>query len=387
MQRKLTKKLIDSFNYDSGNGKNDIRWDSEIVGFGVRLYPSGKKSFVISYRYNNKKRLMALGQYGKLTLDKARDIAKKRFGEIADGKDPLAAKQASKKKSKWTVKNSFESYLNSYARKRNKSWSQIKRAFDADILPLIENLSIEEVTKDHIHKIIDNILARDSRIMANRTLAYLKKFLSWCVERSLIEISPAMNISMPSAHVSRDRVLTDKEIKEIWKASENEGYPFGRMLQLLILTAQRRGEVANMEWSEVDFKRKLWSIPKEKTKNGRSNEVPLSEEAITILKSAPKLGNYIFTASGKRPFENFTRGKNSLDEKLNIDSWTIHDIRRTVASGMAALNTPPHIVEKILNHSSGRISGVAAIYNRYEYSSEKREALEKWENHIKGIIK
>ncbi|PIP91534.1 MAG: hypothetical protein COW79_01905 [Bdellovibrionales bacterium CG22_combo_CG10-13_8_21_14_all_38_13] len=223
--------------------------------------------------------------------------------------------------------------------------------------------------------------------MANRTLAYLKKFLSWCVERSLIEISPAMNISMPSAHVSRDRVLTDKEIKEIWKASENEGYPFGRMLQLLILTAQRRGEVANMEWSEVDFKRKLWSIPKEKTKNGRSNEVPLSEEAITILKSAPKLGNYIFTASGKRPFENFTRGKNSLDEKLNIDSWTIHDIRRTVASGMAALNTPPHIVEKILNHSSGRISGVAAIYNRYEYSSEKREALEKWENHIKGIIK
>lgn len=384
MQKKLTKKLIDSLKYDAEGGRSDIRWDSDIVGFGLRLYPSGKKSFIISYRHKGKKRLMALGAYGNLTIEKAREIAKKRFGEIANGQDPLEIKRSDKKKNKWTVKIAFESYLERYAKKQNKRWKQIERAFKADVLPNFENLPIDEVNSDTIHKIIDTIIDRDSPIMANRTLAYIKKFLNWCVERNLIKTSPAMNISMPSAPVSRDRVLSDSEIKKIWKACEKDGFPFGNLTQFLFLTAQRRGEVAAMKWSEVNLKKQLWIIPKEKAKNNRSNEVPLSDLAANLLKSLPKMGVFIFTSSGKNPFDNFSRGKASLNKKLTVEHWTLHDIRRTVASGMAA-ETPPHVVEKILNHSSGTISGVAAIYNRYEYADEKREALEKWTEHIKKI--
>lgn len=385
MQKKLTKKLIDSLKYDAEGGKRDIRWDSDIVGFGIRIYPSDKKSFIISYRHKGKKRLMTLGQYGNLTIDKARELAKKKFGEIAGGVDPLEKKRSDKKKNKWTVKIAFEDYLERYAKKRTRYWQQTKRSFEADILPVLGSTPIDEVSKDNIHKVIDSIVDRGSMIMANRTLAHMKKFLNWCVERNLIEVSPALNISMPSAHVSRDRVLSDDEIKDIWNACEGEGYPFGKIVQFLFFTAQRRGEVVSMKWHDIDFKSKLWKLPKENTKTNRANEVPLSDLAIELLSSLPKLGEYVFTSSGKSPFDNFTRGKTALEKSLSIDHWTPHDIRRTVTSGLAS-TTPPHVIEKILNHSSGTISGVAAIYNRYEYSKEKRVALNKWSDHIQTII-
>jgi len=398
MAQKLTKKLIDSFEYEGDGKLQDLRWDTEMRGFGVRIYPSGIKSFIMTYRQNGTKRIYVIAQYGQITLEQARELTKKRFGEIADRRDPLLEKRATKKKHEWTVKRAFEDFLNHYAKKRNKHWEETDRIFKKDILPSLESTAIDEVKKDDIIKILDKIRDRNSGIMANRTLAHVKKFFQWCLERNLIEFSPVMGIGKPAAEIDRDRVLYDYEIKEIWNAAQEMGFPFGYCIQFLILTGQRRGEIAAMRWEDYNKKEQLWTLPKEFTKTNRQHEVPISDFAAEIIKACHKLlqGDYVFTSAGNRPFENFSRDKELLDDAINtkrkmakqppMQPWRIHDIRRTVATGMAKLGVAPHVVQKVQNHSTGAISGIAAIYNRYEYADEKREALDQWAAQIQKIL-
>lgn len=394
---KLTKKLIDGFSYEGDGKQKDIRWDTEMRGFGVRVYPSGQRAFVLSYRQDGTKRLFTVGQYGNITLEQAREIGRKRFGEVADGKDPTQIRKARKKKHEWTVKKAFDDFLKKYAQERNKRWKETERIFVKDVLPILGHKPLDEVKRDDLVKLLDGIVDRDAGIMANRTLAAMRRFFNWCIQRSLIEHSPAFMISMPAKAASRDRVLYDGEIQEIWQASESFNYPFGPLVRFLLLTGQRRGEVAEMEWDEVDLKKKLWVIPREKTKTDRRQEVPLSNMAVEILQSIPKLGPYMFTSAGPRPFENFSRDKEDLDKRINarrkenksinMPGWVLHDLRRTVASGLASLEIPPHIIEAILNHSSGTISGVAAVYNRHDYAGPKRKALEAWADHLEKVLK
>lgn len=395
MTEKLTKKLIDSFKFDDRASK-DIRWDSDISGLGLRLYESGKKSFILSYRQNGTKRLYTIGQYGSITLEQARELARKRLGEIADGKDPLVIRKQSRKKNEWTVKKAFADFLKRYAKVRNDHWSETERIFEKDVLPAIGQKPIDEVTKEDVIKILDAVAKRGSPIMANRTLAALRKFLNWCIERDLIKFSPAYKITSPSKNVSRDRVLSDFELAEIWNASKVVGYPFGGIVQFLMLTAQRRGEVVNMTWDQYDKNSGIWVIPRENTKSDRRHELPLSDAAIAVLKKAPNLGAYVFSSTGTKPFENVSRGKTELDKVLkearkknkppSMAAWRLHDLRRTAASGMARLGVAPHIIEKVLNHTSGIISGVAAVYNRHQYTKEVGEALAVWEDHLKQVI-
>lgn len=397
MTEKLTKRLIDTLTYSAESGRRDVYWDSEMSGFGIRVYPSGKKSFILSYRQNGTKRLFTIGQYGNITLEQARDLARKKFGEVADGKDPLLTRQASKKKHDWTVNRAYKDFLKKYAKTHTEHWPETDRIFEKDILPIIGKKPIDEVKKDDILKILDNIVDRNAGIMANRTLAAMRRFFNWCVQRNLIEHSPAYMVAAPTRNRTRDRVLTDLEIKEIWNACQNFSYPFGPIVQFLIMTGQRRGEAASMKWNDCDENKKLWILPREMTKSDRSHEVPLSELSMKILQKAPYLGDYVFTNSGNYPFSNFSRDKRELDLILKkarkeneilaaFPNWTIHDLRRTCASGMARLGVAPYIIEKILNHSTGVISGVAAVYNRYEYADEMRKALNLWNTHIEKII-
>lgn len=396
MTEKLTKRLIDTYTYSAEDGKKDIRWDSDIAGFGLRIYPSGKKSFVLFYRQDGTQRLFTIGQYGKVTLEQAKDVARKKLGEVADGKDPLLTRRSARKKNEWTVQKAFNDFLKKYAKTNTKTWAETERIFKKDVLPAIGKKPIDEVKKDDILKILNKIMDRHSGPMANKTLDAISSFLNWCVQRGLIEHSPAYQIKAPARKKSRDRVLSDYELKEIWQSAEDLGYPFGSIIQFLILTGQRRGEVAAMKWEDYDKEKKLWALPREATKSDRSHEVPLSDQAIKILNAAPNLGDYIFTNSGDFPFNNFSRDKKGLDSVLkairekddqpSMAKWIIHDLRRSCASGMARLGVSPHIVEKILNHSSGTISGVAAIYNRYKYVDEMREALDAWSSHIQTTL-
>ncbi len=383
MSKKLTKRLIDNFVYEGKNENSwDIRWDTQIPSFGCRIYPSGRKSFIVWYKYKGRKRIHTLGQYGKITLDTARTLAIKHLAKIADDFDPTEQKR--KAKGAYTVSQAFDQYLERYAKKQNKNWKEKERIFINDVIPVIGNLPVHEVTKANIIKIIDRFIKRGSPIAANRSLAYIKNFFKWCLSRDIIQISPADGIVKPSADVSRDRVLSMDEIKIIWKACEDIGYPYGVFVQFALITAQRRNEVITMKWKDIDFKNKVWHIPRENTKTNRGHDIPLSELALQILDNAKQSGKFVFTTTGKTPYSGFSKGKKSLDRRINkningdIDHWRIHDLRRTTASHLARLGTTPHVVEKILNHSSGVISGVAAIYNRYEYNEEKKEALNKW---------
>jgi integrase len=170
-------------------------------------------------------------------------------------------------------------------------------------------------------------------------------------------------------------------------AADAEGYPFGHVIKLLVLTGQRRSEVAEMRWSEIDLERRVWTIPSSRSKNGHAHEVPLSAAAINVIGSVPRFLNsgYVFTTTGQAAISGFGRAKNRFEEVLGIENWRMHDLRRTAASGMARLGVGPHVIEKVLNHKTGIISGVAAVYNRYAYENEKREALERWAMHINSL--
>jgi integrase len=156
-------------------------------------------------------------------------------------------------------------------------------------------------------------------------------------------------------------------------------------VHFLALTGQRREEVARMTWPEVDLVRRVWMLPAARTKNAKAHIVHLSEPAVTLLRSLPRMGEYIFTGNGKVPFQGFSAMKKRLDALSSVSNWRLHDLRRTVVSGMAGLGVAPHVADRILNHVGGTITGVAAVYQRHEFLAERKEALEKWGGHIQSI--
>jgi len=220
------------------------------------------------------------------------------------------------------------------------------------------------------------------------------------VAAAIRRVSPAAGMRLPTKEHPRDRALTDDEIRWLWLACEATEWPFGPLVKLLLLTAQRRDEVAGIERPEIDLEKKTWTIPREKAKNDRAHEVQLSTAAIEVLNALPRVSDgLVFTSTGTTPVSGFSRAKLRLDaamlaakrEELGekcgpIQPWTLHDLRRTAATGMARLGFAPHVVDKVLNHVGGTIRGVAAVYNRFEYVEERRGALEAWGRYVTGLI-
>ena len=219
--------------------------------------------------------------------------------------------------------------------------------------------------------------------MANRVLAAVRKFLNWCVSRGLLELSPCSGISAPAREIARHRVLTDDELAAVLKAARAIGYPFGCIVEFFALTAQRREEVGRMRWDQVDVKRRQWMIPGHVAKNGKPHVVHLSAPARAILGRAPKLA-LVFSVDGATAFQGYSKAKARLDALSGVTDWRLHDLRRTAVSGMARLGVPPHVADKVLNHATGTISGVAAVYQRHEFMSEREQALELWGSMLPG---
>jgi integrase len=283
-----------------------------------------------------------------------------------------------------------------------------------------------------VRELLDEIAGRGAEVQANRTRARLQTLFNWAVEQDIVPSSPVAGLKPVAKEVDRDRVLSDDEIKWFWQSCDTVGWPFGPLFKLLLLTAQRRDEVGTMEWSEIDLDNRIWTLPRHKAKNNRVHEVQLSDAAIELLGSLPRIAvnssasdragktthsKFVFTTNGVTPVSGFSRAKHRLDaimvrvrrKSLNqpeadeehrralgitargplpgeVPAWILHDLRRTTATGMAKLNVPPHVVDKILNHVSGAIRGVAAIYNRHGYANERRDALEEWGRHVSRLI-
>jgi integrase len=240
---------------------------------------------------------------------------------------------------------------------------------------------------------------RGSAVNANRLLAVLRRMFNWCISRGLVDKSPCDKLTPPAPETSRDRVLADDEIRVAWAAFGRVGWPFGQIAQLLLLTGARLNEIASGRWSEVDLDGKTWTIAKERSKNGVEHVIPLSDPAVTILQSLPRIGErkdgFVFTTKGTSPVSGWSRAKDTIDRAMldargpdaeAIPHWTFHDLRRSAASGMAEIGIAPHVVEAALNHKSGTIKGVASVYNRYSYLSEKRAAFDAWARKVNAIV-
>ena len=365
-------------------------WDDKIPGFGLRLSPKGSRSFVLVYRFKGRSRRLTLGRYPVLGLADARRRAHQALADVAIGIDPAEEKRRETQNASATaVESVAHEFIEKYARPRNRDWKETERLLFREFVVPWRGREITDIGKSDVIAAIDAITDRGAPGAANRAFAAVRRLFNWCVERDVIAVSPCQGLKSPTKPKARDRVLSTEELVAVWKAAESMGYPFGPIVQLLILTGQRRGEVVSMRWQDIDLDKALWSLPAEFTKAGRAHEVPLSETAIWIISSLPRThASLLFAARGRdHPVSGFPKWKRELDELSGTADWRLHDLRRTAATGMAEIGVAPHIVERVLNHVSGTFGGVAGVYNRFGYLPEMRDALSKWETNLRTIVR
>lgn len=387
--KKLTAQAVENAEIPA-KGRSET-WDTLVRGLGLRVTDRGSKSWVVMYRVNGRQRRLTLGSYPALKLADARGLAREALSNVAKGFDPAAEKKASREagmaEPPETVQVAIGEFIERYAKPKNRSWHATERIFERYVLPRWGRRSLESITRRDVIALMDEIMDQGLPYMANRVLASVRRLFNWCLERDKVSASPVANVKPPGAEVARDRILSEDEIRAVWRSWEAMGWPFGLAFKFLLITGQRRDEVAGMCWSDIDLEGKVWTLPREFTKSDRLHEVPLSPLAIEILEAVPRMGDYVFTTTGNRPISGFSKAKQRTVKLSEIRDWRLHDLRRTAASGMARLSIAPHVVEKVLNHASGTISGVAAIYNRHGYTEEKRHALNTWSRAVETIIR
>lgn len=356
-------------------------------GLYLVVYPSGKKSWCIRYRNSGgKTRKITLGQITRISLADARKMARLKMVEIDSGHDPAAQTTASLLDR--TVKGFADGFI-AWGKVRNRTWTETQRQFTAYILPAIGEKQIGDVSKADVRTILDDLKSRGSPYMANRVFASLQKFFNWSVEHDFLETSPCKGLKKPCDETSRARVLSWSEVAVLWSHSAHLPQPFGPIVRLLILTGQRRGEVTGIADTEIDRNRSTWTIPADRAKNGKEHTVPLSQHSVATLEDISRIGktSLYFTTNGKTAYSGHQKAKTRLDAALQFNApWRLHDLRRTFATGMAELGEPVHVVEALLNHTSGTLSGVAGVYNRHEYTEEKRHAISAWTRFISDIV-
>jgi integrase len=231
---------------------------------------------------------------------------------------------------------------------------------------------------------LEIIAKKRGKVAADRGRSSLSAFYTWCIGAGIANDNPVSGTFKHSEDKSRERVLTDAELVKIWNAAPANDY--GRIVKLLMLTAQRRDEIGELKWAEISDEGDMISLPSSRTKNNRPHNIPLSPQARTLLGALEIDGRDNVFGRGQNGYSGFSRSKEDLDEACGVTGWTLHDLRRTAATRMSDLGVQPHIVEAVLNHVSGHKAGVAGIYNRSTYAAEKRAALDLWGNHIRILL-
>ena len=370
-------------------GQTDY-FDQVLPGFGLRVSASGRRSWFVLYRVKGgtnrgKQRRFTLPlRADALGLADARQIARDALIAIERGEDPSVDKRRHRTEvsAAITVQEACDVFIERYAKRRNRSWTETSRILKKDVCSDWGDRALESISRSEALALIDSVADR-APVMANRTLAAIRKMFNWHIERGTIGTSPVERLSAPTREQQRERTLSDAEIRLFWQACSEYSYPFGPLFKCLLLTAQRRIEVSNAEWSEIDLEKQLWKIPAARTKPGREHEVPLSNMTVELLLSLPRFGPLVFStaSTGDRPVSGFSNAKKRLEKRMEelaeapIPNWHLHDLRRTASTGMAAAGIPRYIISKVLNHAEG---GVTQIYDRFSYSNEKAEALEAW---------
>lgn len=365
-----------------------------VPGLALRVYESGKRSWLIRYSHGPRSRKMILGDATALNLKEARKLAAETYGGILRGRDPLAERKERRqaaKVAKAPIKDKIERiakrYIQEYAapRTRMSTCAETWRILRVDVVPAWRGRRMSEITKQDIRQLLAGIVARGAPIQANRTLAMLSGFFNWAVREDILAVSPCNGIVPPGVERARDRALDDSELAAVWQAAQELGEPFAGVLHMLILTGARLNEIGRMTWQEIDFDRKVWTLPASRAKNGRALALPLSDQALAILESQPHDSEFVFAVDG-RPISNWSRPKRRLDELAGLASaFVIHDLRRSAVTGLAALGVALPVIEKIANHASGSFRGIVSTYQRYSFEPEMRAALQLWADHVTPV--
>lgn len=378
MKLKITKSTVNSIRETAQRTTKRLYvFDTELQGFGLSVTAKGRASYFVEYRMPNKRRL-SIGPHGRLTPQEARKEAKSLLGDVAKGIDV-----ARRPRDKITFAEAFEIYIKKNGRD-NKSWDETRRILIYDALPAWGQKPISDIKRTDVAQLIDVVSARTPS-GARALFAQLRPMFRWCVERGHMEHNSTADLKAPSTSKARDRILTDEEIVQVWKAAEPSWFPFGPIVRLLILTGQRISEVAGMSHDEIEGG--TWIIPGARTKNGKQHQVDLHLLTLRILDKLPPANDLLFTTTGRTPPSGFSKAKAKLDANLPaLPHWRFHDLRRTCASGMAALGILPNVIERILNHQSGSNAGLVGVYQRHHYRAERRDATLAWGDYVKNLV-
>ncbi len=388
------------------------KYDGRLPGFGVRMTDKGAKSWIVVYtspiKRNGKpwRRRYTIGPVDDYDLADARERADKVLKDVRAGIDPIEKERkerlAADDESK-TFRVAVDEFINMKVSKQTPRGQKESRRPLELLLPEWGYRNVADIGRLEIIDVRDRLVKEGKPYAAERTVTELKRFFRWCIDHGKLDASPAALVASPFAkgeRESRDRKLNEQEIAVLWPAFEVMGYPLGHYFKFLLATGQRRSEVATMRWSEIDLDKKLWTIPKEKTKSEREHDVALSELAFEILGSCPRFnaGDFVFSSTGgSRPISGFSKAKKIADAKAKdiaendsrapVEHWRLHDFRRSMTSMLAEIGIKPHILAAVLNHSPGTLHGVTAVYNRYQYGPEKAHALDAWSNKLTSIIR
>jgi integrase len=398
--------------------------DGGCPGLYLLVQPSGTMSWALRYRHLRKPKKFTLGAVlvlgngeaepgepavgGALTLAGAHKLAKDALHRVKQGIDPAEVKQAERRagneaaaaRAEDSVENLAAQFIERYSKaKGNRSWRSTEAIFNKTIVPAWKGRTVHQITQDDVEHLVDRI-AEQYPIAANRLLSVVRKWFSWmsgrhrggkkALLRQRIRNNPTLGVEPPGKETKCDRVLSDDEVKQLWSVAGEIGGPVGAFIRMLILTGQRRSEVAGMRLSELDLEKGTWTIASERSKNKLAHVVLLTPQALDIIRALPAIygSDFVFSKTGQAAVNGHSRAKRLIDGKMQTAKpWTYHDVRRTCATGMAKIGVMPHVIEAVLNHASGSAkSGVAGIYNQWSYFPEKCAALVKWADHVEQLV-
>jgi integrase len=405
---KLDAKTVASLTLSPGE-KDRIFFDDQLPGFGYRLRLGAsakvRATWIAQYRRAGATRRVLIGNANVIGIEAARAAAKKILAAVALGQDPQADRVDRRTRDQQVLlvttreidddgkpvrKGVIAEYL--AAKKpdvRPRTYVETERYLTSTYFKPLHSMPIDTVTRKDIATRLVAISNESGTVTASRARAMIAAFFSWAMKAGIVDQNPVIGAVEPKGSEGRERVLSDDELAAVWRASGDNEY--GKVIKLLILTGTRRAEIGGMRWSEFDADAGTWTCPKERSKNNRELTLPLPAEAWAIVNSVPRVAHrdQLFGIHADAGYTDWGGGKSALDKRLSgkiEEPFVIHDIRRSVATGMADLGVQPHIIEAVLNHQSGHKRGVAGVYNRSPYEREVRAALALWADHLRTLV-
>jgi integrase len=400
-KRTLNDRIVRSLKA-APRGKRYEVMDSVVPGFGIRLTDKGAKTFILIARYPGSENptRRALGEYGELTLEQARETARNWHELIRRGIDPREDQERQQLAEQRKRANTFAAVVEDFIDGKlpsERNGKSVELDIRREFIPAWGGRPITEITPLDVRAIVKGAKDRGAPYQAHALLATARRLFNWAIEQHAygLETSPCDRLkpkSIIGERKARSRILSPDELRAVWKATETMGYPYGPLLRLLVLTGQRKSEVAHARWSEFDLEQSLWTIPPERMKAAAPHVVPLTPQVIEILKTLPRFerGDHLFSTSfGANPVNGFSKAKVILDRKLKqiigkpVEPFVIHDIRRTMRTGLSALPIPDLVRELVIAHTK---PGLHKIYDQFAYLDEKRDALDRWARRLRDIV-